>query len=680
MTDVIPDKIQKILVVSLSNLGDAVLTLPVLESLSRSYPKSSFDVITGPSAACVFATDPRIRRAMIYQKKSSLADKWRLIRLLRSEHYDLVIDLRRSLIGLLCGAPKRNNYLSIRQKNAHRVRRHLESLKDIAPIIQEKTFLRRASDSRAAFRRLVGIASKEAETDLHKKWVVAAVGSKADIKKWPAEYYAECLDRLACDQNCQIVLVGDAADAADAEKVQSLMITTPINLCGKTDFRGLCLAIGEADLVLTNDSAPLHIADALQVPVLAIFGPTDERKYGPRGMRSLTARKITFCSPCERAQCRYAHECMKELLPGEVYQKAVRILKDDLHPHNMNILAVRLDRLGDSVLSYTALRAIRERFPNATLTVMARPALSEVFAANPDVDEVLGYAYEKRGRHSSVMGNLRFVREVIKRRFDVVFILNPSLRSYLIPWVSQIPYRVGFQTKPSFLLTHSVPDTRHEGKRHESEYTLQVISAFDIGGPKDKEPRWAVSVYESEKLKKRFPDLKIGSAEPIVAIHPGASCPSKRWPLERFAELGRMIMNAKPHARLVVIGGREEKELGRALKQIWGERAIDLTGQLSVGELAAFLKNSSALISNDSGPVHVACAVGIPVVSIFGRNQAGLAPTRWRPLGRQNSRVLQKDVGCVVCLAHRCTIQFECLKQLSADEVYRAYGELTGNS
>ena len=127
--------------------------------------------------------------------------------------------------------------------------------------------------------------------------------------------------------------------------------------------------------------------------------------------------------------------------------------------------------------------------------------------------------------------------------------------------------------------------------------------------------------------------------------------------------------------RLVVIGGAEEAVLGEYLKREWGDRGIDLTGQLDLKALAAFFKRSTLLVSNDSGPIHLAAAVGTRTFGIFGRNEAGLSTMRWRALG-EGHRIIQKDVGCVLCLAHRCTIGFECLKAVEVGEVFEKVKEM----
>ena len=652
--------IRKILVVTLSNLGDAVLTLPAFQSLSENFPKAEFHVIAGPSAQDVFHSDTRISKLMLYDKKMSWPAKIVFLRSIRREHYSLIIDLRHSLIGLLGGARFRNSYLSFSSRTVHRSKKHWASLQNIVSTKFPSGSFLKAQELSAG--------SLDLKLDSSRRLVVAAVGSKSDLKKWPAQYYAELLDRLSINEGCQIVLVGDRNDAQDAAKVKSLMNSGVIDLSGRTNFKELCGVLKSASLVVTNDSAPLHIADALKTPVLAIFGPTDPRKYGPRQTGSLAVRRVLFCSPCEKAQCRYDHECMKELSVDEIYQKALQILNDEFQPKNLKILVIRLDRIGDMTLSLPAIEAIRRRFPNAAISVMVRPYTQDIVNGHPAVDEVIPYYYEKKGRHASFLGGLRFITEISKRHFDIAFILHPSNRSYNVAFFAGIPYRIGFKTKLPFVLTQSVPDRRHEGSKHESEYTMDIVRAFGIHETEKLLPYLPVLKHEELKVSKILKDKGLSEQETFIAFHPGASCVSKKWPVENFAQIGKKLIAETSH-RLVIVGGLEETALGEYLEKECGKRSINLMRQLGLKELAALLKRSELLVSNDSGPVHVAAAVGTRTFAVFGRNQAGLSAVRWRALG-ENHRTIQKDVGCVVCLAHRCTIGFECLKAIETEDVF----------
>ncbi len=648
-------EIKKILVVTLSNLGDVVLTLPVFQSLLHAYPKAELHAMVGPGARRVLENDKRIQKVIVYDKKKIFLEKWGMLREIRKQRYDVIIDLRHSLIGLFGGSRIRNSYFNFFSNQIHRRDRHLSSLKGIAAAWDEESFLKSKPESIKNFHE-----SGQA--------VVVAVGSKSDVKKWPAEYFARLLDRLALEQGCQIVLIGDKADSADAEKVKHLMISRVEDRTGQTDWTGLLSVIRAASLVVTNDSAPLHIADSLKVPTLAIFGPTDPGKYGPRMSGSMAVTRKIFCSPCEKAQCRFNHECLKELAPDEVYQKATQILNDRTRSENFKILIVRLDRLGDLVLSLPAIQALRRQYPQARITLVTRAWTRPLLEGHPWVDEVISYDYEKKGRHRFGLGYFRFLKEIISRRFDVAFILHPGVRSYLVPFLAGIPYRLGYQSLWGFLLTSSVPDLRHQGLRHESEYGLEVVHAFGVGTGQHLQARLFPSRLLSLKLANEFGMGIAGQPDLWIAIHVGSSCVSKRWSVERFEALGKKIFQQFPH-RLVLIGAKEEIKLGQQLKASWGERALDLTGELNLKELPALLERCELLVSNDSGPVHVAAAVGTRVISLFGRNQAGLSPKRWRPLGTGHA-VIQKDVGCVVCLAHQCPIEFECLKAISVEEVF----------
>lgn len=647
----------RILVVTLSNLGDVVLTLPVFESLARAFGDCRIDVIVGKPAAELFNGHPRIGKVTVYEKRSSWAQKTALLRAVRSERYDLIIDLKYSMLGLLGGARRRNRYFRPKPKKAHKALVHLSALDGIAPAFAGRGFLR------------------VAERGPDAKLILAAVGSKSSTKIWPSDYFARVLDRLALQDGYEIKLIGSAAERPEAQAVMDHMTAPALDLTGQTPLPKLVDMISRASLVITNDSAPLHISDALGVPTVALFGPTDPRKYGPRDPRSLVAKKTLFCAPCEKAQCRFQRECLTELMPDSVYRQAKQILTDEFQPRNIKLLAIRLDRIGDVVLSLPALEAIKQRFPNSTLAVMTREETRALLEGHPLVDEVIVYRYHKKGRHHGLLGNIRFMREIAKRRFDIAFVLRPAPRAHFVPFLAGIPYRVGLECGLSSLtLTKRVRDRRHEGTRHESETTLDIVRAFGIETGPDLVPRLPVYADTLSSVQKKLHASGVSIQEPFLVFHAGASCISKRWPAERFAALGRTLTE-RHKMPVVIVGGAAERTASANIQHAVGERASDLTGRISLPELAALLSKAKLLVSNDSGPVHIAAAVGTPTLTIFGRNRSGLSPVRWRALG-PGHRQVQKDVGCVECLAHLCPIDFECLKAVSVDEVARQAAEM----
>ena len=331
------------------------------------------------------------------------------------------------------------------------------------------------------------------------------------------------------------------------------------------------------------------------------------------------------------------------------------------------ILVIRLDRLGDVILSLPAVQALRERFPHAFIAMMVRPACRDVVEGHPAIDRVI--SYEKEGAHRRARDTIRFARRLRRDAFDTALILHPSNRSHWIPWLAGIPIRIGYDRKCAWLLTHRVPHRKHAGERHEAVYTLELLAPLGIA-PSMSRPRVPIQPAAAQRVEGWLAEAAIRPSERLIAVHPSASCVSKRWMPERFAQVADRLV-AEQGARVCIVAGPSDAEFADRMAQAMRQPALHFAGRLSVGELAALLRRCRLLISNDSGPVHVAAAVGTPVVDIFGRNQAGLSPLRWGPLG-EGHVILHKEVGCVTCLAHNCDIEFLCLTSLSVDEVYRA--------
>jgi len=335
-----------------------------------------------------------------------------------------------------------------------------------------------------------------------------------------------------------------------------------------------------------------------------------------------------------------------------------------------NILIVRTDRIGDVILTTPAVVALRQAYPKACITIMVTPATREIVDGNPNLDEVI--VYEQKGAHKGFSGYWKFIAELRERKFDLAIIYHTKKRFNLICFLAGIPNRVGFQNnKFGFLLTHKIKDTRPLGDKHEYEYCLEVLKHLGVDA-RARELFFPLH-QDSEIWVENFlrqNDLRGRDSQKLIAVHPGASCISKRWLPERFAELIEKLF-WHYDAQIILVGGPETKSISDAIKSKVKASILDVTGQTTVSQLASLLKRCHLLISNDSGPVHVAVAVGTPVISIFGRNQAGLSPTRWRPLGPKDI-VLHREVGCEVCLAHNCQIEFKCLWAITADDVLEA--------
>jgi heptosyltransferase-2 len=337
-------------------------------------------------------------------------------------------------------------------------------------------------------------------------------------------------------------------------------------------------------------------------------------------------------------------------------------------PPPQRIAVLRLDRLGDVVLSTPIFAALRRQYPHAYIAAIVRPQCRDAIEGHPAVNDV--FLYDKDGAHRSFKGSLWFASYLKRCRFDTAIILYPSTRSHWLPLLARIPVRIGFRWKSHWQLTHALPHRKQEGRRHESLYGFDLLEPLGIQPDASLRPSIAVPADAAGRVDEQLARAGIGLEDPLVVIHPSASCISKRWMPERFAQVADRLIQEQ-RLRVCLVAGPEDTVIAEHVAHTMRHRPLNLAGRLTVAELAALLRRARLLISNDSGPVHVAAAVGTPVVDIFGRNGYGLSPTRWAPIG-EGHVVLQKEVGCATCLAQRCDINFLCLTTLQVQEVYDA--------
>lgn len=329
------------------------------------------------------------------------------------------------------------------------------------------------------------------------------------------------------------------------------------------------------------------------------------------------------------------------------------------------ILIVRTDRIGDVVLSTPVITAARSAFPDAYIAIIVSPQTEEIVRGNPYLNEVI--VYDKKMKHRSILQTLRFAIWLKGKRFDLALILHSTNRVNLISFLAAIPKRVGYaRGKLDFLLTDKLEYTKRLGEKHESEYSLDLLRSLGI--EPESSPLVMPVKKECEKdIDRLLREAGLKEGKKFIALHPGASCISKMWPRENFARTADILIE-KFDVQVALVSSPEQVRIGEGLRNLMKNKPLFLCGRTSLGQLAALLKKALLFISNDSGPVHIACAVGIPVISIFGRNEKGLSPTRWRPLDSK-SVVLHKDVGCSECLAHNCKKGFLCLASVTVEEV-----------
>ncbi len=328
------------------------------------------------------------------------------------------------------------------------------------------------------------------------------------------------------------------------------------------------------------------------------------------------------------------------------------------------ILIIRTDRLGDVILSTPVIKNLRLVFPQSHIAFLCRPYTYPAVKGNPYLNEII--VYDKNGCDKSVWATLQFAWRLRRKKFAMALILHPTSRAHWISFIAGIPIRVGWDRKCSFLLTRRLAYTKYKGEKHESEYSLDLLRALDLP-IEDKDLFFPLSVADKTTVENVLEKAGVGPRDRLIVIHPSASCPSRCWPAEHYSRLVGYLKKGFD-CRIALIASLPEKNAGQKIVADHLE-IIDLRGKLTVGEVGALLKRADLFITNDSGPSHIAAALNSPVITLFGRNDPGLSPRCWRPLG-PHSFYIHKDVGCRECAAHNCTKGFLCLEAISPEEVY----------
>ena len=300
------------------------------------------------------------------------------------------------------------------------------------------------------------------------------------------------------------------------------------------------------------------------------------------------------------------------------------------------ILLVRADRMGDVVLTTPVFKAIKEQLPEAHLALLVAKENEDLVRNHPFLDEVI--AYDKKGfEGNNLFGFLTFAWKLRGKKFDVAVHFHPRGRFYWLSYFAGIPNRIGYRYKNHRLLTQTHDYDKPRGEKHEAEYNFDLLKLINVKPPVEIESIISC-LPEFEQIPKQF----LEQPKPYAVFNPSASSESKMWPAEFFAAVADELYQ-KYRWVPVIIGGPQDGAVSQRMERCMKQRAINLTGKLPLGALPWLFKPAKLFLSNDTGPVHVASAVGANTLSIFLRNLPGLGVSRWRPIGK-NSHYLLEEV------------------------------------
>lgn len=331
-----------------------------------------------------------------------------------------------------------------------------------------------------------------------------------------------------------------------------------------------------------------------------------------------------------------------------------------------SLLIIKLRYIGDVLLSTPLLRALRERFPDARLTMAVNRGTEEVIKWNPDLDEIM--VVERDG----LIGQVRLLRELRCRRFDTVIDLTDGDRSAILTRVSGAPVRIGFNEEHRWrgaFYTTIVASPAGSVHRLERDFAaLRPLGIESKASPLMLQTS-AEDEHQAERLLKEVGVMHEDGhiPTPLVLFHPGARYWFKSWPFERFSELADRLTNE--YGCLVLIGGgAQDVEIVNAICSRAKSLPIALAGRATLLQFAAVLKRCALFVGNDNGAMHMAAAVGTPVVGLFGPSN----PLEWGPRGPKIS-VIYKGLDCRQCFHPTCVRGEEnCMRRISVDEVLDA--------
>jgi heptosyltransferase-2 len=341
-----------------------------------------------------------------------------------------------------------------------------------------------------------------------------------------------------------------------------------------------------------------------------------------------------------------------------------------LRPEKIERVVVRgVNWVGDAVMSVPALRELRRLFPRARLTLATRPWAEGIFADADFIDDLL-INDTSSGKTSAVFREARAWRA---QRFDLAVLFPNSFAPALVAALARVPLRVGYATQGRApLLTHRVGVPEWRGGRHEVFYYLNLVAELErklygTATVAAREPDATLCMTDARLREARLLLGENGArpGRPLVALCPGSTnSRAKRWPAERFAAVADKLMESTG-AEVVLVGAAEELEISEEVARHMRARPVVLTGKTDLAQTAALLKASDLLVTNDTGPAHIAAAVGCPVVVIFGPTN----PFTTRPFS-ESAEVVRRPPDCAPCMLRDCPIDHRCMTAITPEDVF----------
>ncbi len=318
--------------------------------------------------------------------------------------------------------------------------------------------------------------------------------------------------------------------------------------------------------------------------------------------------------------------------------------------------------VGDMVLLTPALRELKIAYPRSHLSLLIRPLVADLMTTHPYIDEAI---IDSKGRSlSSLPSFWKSVSEIRRSGFDLAIVLHPtSFRNALIPFLAGIPERIGSNVSGRGILLTKVCSDRRD--LHEVHRYLRVLELIDIHESSTELEFWHTDA-DRHAVRQTLATQGILPTEHLIGVNIGTTWRTKRWALENFGDVITQLQK-RFGARILLTGSPTEIPLGEALVEVAKVEAINLIGQTTLMQLGALIESCDLYLTCDSGPMHIAAAVGTPTIALFGPT----SPTRHGPYG-ENHEVIEKSVECRPCYKRKCMrkdLPHLCMTEIDPNEV-----------
>lgn len=337
-------------------------------------------------------------------------------------------------------------------------------------------------------------------------------------------------------------------------------------------------------------------------------------------------------------------------------------------PEPQKILILKPSSLGDILQALPVLRLLRLRFPHAAIDWWVDTASISLLEGDPDLRRAIPFPRQALGQWRGFRGLAHSLWEMRQERYDWVIDLQGLARSAVVSWIANGALTVGVDDpREGAAAFYDYRVVRPGPQVHAVDWYLRVLQVLKV--PVHHGFEWLPPRPDvAERVRSRWPV----AGRRWICVQPGARWWNKRWPIEHFQTVLRQLSAARPELHFAILGGASDIPLGARLKEITPERTIDLTGQTSLAEMIEWLRCSDLMLTNDTGPMHAAAALGKPVVGLFGPTD----PRRTGPYGQEASS-LSLPLECVPCLKQRCSHprSLACLRELPPDWVVQRVEE-----